>query len=376
MKRGLKRFLAVMVVLSMVLAAAGAWLLTKAMPIGTGYVAKYLCTSTFLSKRDPGVVFTEDIKPVNPLAKVVRWKIDRANQTVTASAFTAFRSKAIYREGCGCTLMAGTAEAALRRQQFYLPDADYAPPTASPDLPWPQGSGSSVSPATLGVDPSLLEKALDEAFTEPGEGMLRQTRAVAVVYDGQLIAERYAPGFGPDMPILGWSMSKSVTNALVGLLVASGCTTIQVKADRVGQMKKVALIGFEAKSMPRPGFVPADGPTPPQASPGAVMPARFNVSLAIVGGARAGEVIRLERSSCVIGRAGPDGSADLKVDDPTLSRAHATIECLGGIVVLRDMGSHNGTFVDEQRIETATLEDRAEFRLGRTRFMLILTSKE
>ena len=52
--------------------------------------------------------------------------------------------------------------------------------------------------------------------------MLRQTRAVAVVYDGQLIAERYAPGFGPDMPILGWSMSKSVTNALVGLLVRQG----------------------------------------------------------------------------------------------------------------------------------------------------------
>ena len=222
MKKGLKRFLAVLVGLSIVLAVAGAWLLAKAMPIGTGYVAKYLCTSTFLSKRDPGVVFTEDIAPVNPLAKVVRWKIDRANQTVTASAFTAFRSKAVYREGCGCTLMVGTAEAALRRQQFYQPDADYAPPTASPDLPWPDGSGGSVNPATLDVNPSLLEQALDEAFTEPGAGMLRQTRAVAVVYDGQLIAERYAPGFGPDMPILGWSMSKSVTNALVGLLVRQG----------------------------------------------------------------------------------------------------------------------------------------------------------
>jgi CubicO group peptidase (beta-lactamase class C family) len=43
-----------------------------------------------------------------------------------------------------------------------------------------------------------------------------------VVYDGHLIAERYAPGFAPDMPMLGWSMSKSVTNALVGLLVGQG----------------------------------------------------------------------------------------------------------------------------------------------------------
>jgi pSer/pThr/pTyr-binding forkhead associated (FHA) protein len=122
--------------------------------------------------------------------------------------------------------------------------------------------------------------------------------------------------------------------------------------------------------------LPDDGPTLPQARPGAVMPARFNISLAITGGVRSGEVVRLERSSCVIGRVGPDGSADLRIDDPTLSRAHAAIECLGGIVVLRDLGSHNGTFVDEQRVETATLEDRAEFRLGRTRFMLILTAKE
>lgn len=122
--------------------------------------------------------------------------------------------------------------------------------------------------------------------------------------------------------------------------------------------------------------LPDDGPTLPQARPGAVMPACFNISLAITGGVRSGEVVRLERSSCVIGRVGPDGSADLRIDDPTLSRAHAAIECLGGIVVLRDLGSHNGTFVDEQRVETATLEDRAEFRLGRTRFMLILTAKE
>lgn len=132
----------------------------------------------------------------------------------------------------------------------------------------------------------------------------------------------------------------------------------------------------DVSTVPALEALPPDDPTLPQARPGAVMPARFNVSLAIVGGVGAGEVVRLERSSCVIGRGGPDGSADLRIDDPTLSPAHAAIECLGGIVALRDLGSHNGTFVDEQRIETVTLEDRAEFRLGRTRFMLILTPKE
>jgi CubicO group peptidase (beta-lactamase class C family) len=89
-------------------------------------------------------------------------------------------------------------------------------------LPWPEGNGEAVDPAGLGVDPELLERALDDAFAEVEADTLRQTRAVAVVYEGQLIAERYAPGFGPDMPLLGWSMSKSVTNALVGVLVHQG----------------------------------------------------------------------------------------------------------------------------------------------------------
>ena len=48
------------------------------------------------------------------------------------------------------------------------------------------------------------------------------TRAVIVVHDGKLIGERYAPGFDKNMPLLGWSMSKSVTNALVGILVRQG----------------------------------------------------------------------------------------------------------------------------------------------------------
>ncbi len=222
MKRGAKGILAVTGVLSIGLTVAAVWFLAQAMPIGTGYVAKYLCTSTFLSERDPQVVFVEDIKPVNPLAKLVTWDIDMVSQSVTATAFKVFRSKAIFRQGCGCTLLAGTTEAEIRDQRFFQPDAVYIPSPHSAALPWPEGEGEAVDPAGLGVDPEILERALDDAFAEPRTDTLRQTRAVAVVYQGQLIAERYAPGFGPDMPLLGWSMSKSVTNALVGVLVHQG----------------------------------------------------------------------------------------------------------------------------------------------------------
>ena len=58
--------------------------------------------------------------------------------------------------------------------------------------------------------------ALDVAFTEPGPAKPKKTRAIIVVYDGRLVAERYAPGFNKDMPLLGWSMSKiGMTSAVM-----------------------------------------------------------------------------------------------------------------------------------------------------------------
>ena len=69
---------------------------------------------------------------------------------------------------------------------------------------------------------AMLEKAMDAAFAESSPENLRKTRAVLVVHDGKLISERYAPGFHKDMPLLGWSMGKSVINALVGILTKEG----------------------------------------------------------------------------------------------------------------------------------------------------------
>ena len=67
-----------------------------------------------------------------------------------------------------------------------------------------------------------LEDALSWAFSEPHPSYLRRTRAVVVMYKGQIIAERYAPGITKHTSLLGWSMTKSVMNALVGILIKEG----------------------------------------------------------------------------------------------------------------------------------------------------------
>ena len=63
---------------------------------------------------------------------------------------------------------------------------------------------------------------LERAFAEPDPERPRRTRAVVVIQNGRIVAERYAPGFTPETPLIGWSMTKTVINALVGILVKEG----------------------------------------------------------------------------------------------------------------------------------------------------------
>ncbi|MBU1713214.1 MAG: beta-lactamase family protein [Proteobacteria bacterium] len=214
------------IILAAGVAAAG-WYLTQAIPIGTGYVAKYLCSGAFISGRDPDTVLREDVAPVNPLTAVISAQIDRPNKRVTADSFGLFKAVAVYREGCGCTLAVGVSEENLRKQDIA---SGFAKKKLPDDLPWPEGNGEIPGPLPAGVDEGKLSNALDKAFAESGSKKLKYTRAVLVVYDGRLIAERYAPGFDRNMPLLGWSMSKSITNALVGIMVKKGRLNINEPA--------------------------------------------------------------------------------------------------------------------------------------------------
>jgi serine/threonine protein kinase len=106
------------------------------------------------------------------------------------------------------------------------------------------------------------------------------------------------------------------------------------------------------------------------------LPTGKRVSLAILDGARRGEVFSLAGPRALIGREGGGMQADIELPDPEVSRAHAVLECYPTRIVLRDLQSSNGTFVEEARVEEAELENHAEFRVGRERFMLIVADKE
>lgn len=86
--------------------------------------------------------------------------------------------------------------------------------------PWPLIDSASPNPPE--IDWKALNKALDGAFREEDPHSPKRTRAVVVVQDGWVMAERYAKGVKPDAPLRGWSMSKSVAHAVIGRAIQEG----------------------------------------------------------------------------------------------------------------------------------------------------------
>lgn len=100
------------------------------------------------------------------------------------------------------------------------------------------------------------------------------------------------------------------------------------------------------------------------------MPVDAKLSLAVISGPDAGKIFQIGKPRVVIGRQG----ADLNVDDPEISRAHAALEVAGERVTLVDLGSTNGTYIGEELITEASLENQGEFTVGGTTLMLIVTT--
>jgi CubicO group peptidase (beta-lactamase class C family) len=84
--------------------------------------------------------------------------------------------------------------------------------------PLSEAALKAVTP-DAGAPRKELAGAVDTLFTDPALG---ETRAVVVMANGKIAAERYAPGYGPDTRLISWSMAKTITATMIGLLVSDG----------------------------------------------------------------------------------------------------------------------------------------------------------
>lgn len=180
--------------------------------IGTAYKAKMLCSEVFVAGRRQHEVLADlEIDDLYAL-RIIKASIDERAHAASASFLGMAGRTARYRGDTGCTLVSGPDSVTA---------SDEAAPAISRHSSAGGGSFNHPDEPTTPVIPQLVA-VLDEAFSEPDPAHLRRTRAVVVIHNGRVVAERYAPGVGPDTPLLGWSMTKSVLNALVGVLVKDG----------------------------------------------------------------------------------------------------------------------------------------------------------
>jgi CubicO group peptidase (beta-lactamase class C family) len=202
------------------LAVAGASSLGGCSPLqpvraASSYTSHTICSETFISGLPPAQVYAETVATTpfyGLIDGLIRYHVDPIKREVSTTVAGGFLSRAVYRDGLGCILVHQADPRETPLPKDILADAPVAPPSL-PDIAGPD----VVTPA----DPAL-KAAIDRAFAEPSRSPERLIKAVVVVRDGRVIAERYAPGYGIDTPQLSFSMAKTVINALIGILVRDG----------------------------------------------------------------------------------------------------------------------------------------------------------
>ena len=178
----------------------------------SGFSAKSMASGHFIDNRSQEMIEKgdNDIEMIT-LAKN---KIDENGKFATASVYGLKERKAIYREGLGATLIND--------------DFDVSKPYEVPkrtklmnNLPFPYGNNEPKDSIFATIDYAKLNAAVANAFDKKGE-LNKRTRSVIVIYKDKIIAEKYDTGFDKNSKILGWSMTKSVTATLFGVLQKQG----------------------------------------------------------------------------------------------------------------------------------------------------------
>lgn len=172
--------------------------------VATGIGAKLLCSARYVSGFPAQFAF-DDLVQYSPALQYLNVDYDDATQTVTASFFGLSTTRARYLPGIGC---------AKEFSDIHVRDELTPNEPARLASHWPHGNRveSTVAP---------LQSLLEEILTQDNQLGLN-TRALLLVHDGQIVAEAYGQGSGPNTPLLGWSMAKSLMSVMLGNLALRG----------------------------------------------------------------------------------------------------------------------------------------------------------
>lgn len=182
----------------------------------TSGFAKILCSGVFLTGLDPADAaanvggFTS---PFDERANVVDTVVDfdRREVRLTLADGVTRVAKVYGSQGC-VTRPIGEDSV------FFVPSIvePKLPPAAT--TAWPMGDVLSDEPYPAELDMDLVAQAVETALG-PEEAL---TQAFVVTYKGRIIGEGYGEGTDMHTPLESWSMGKSLTGSLMGVLIQQG----------------------------------------------------------------------------------------------------------------------------------------------------------
>ena len=182
----------------------------------TAGFAKILCSAVFITGLDADFAaenigyFTSDY---DQRSKVTKREIDPENKVVHLTLPDGVVRTAKYVGDQGCVTLP------LGEDGFHFEPVEVKSTLPDPDMqPWPMGDMLSDEAFPAELDEEKVRAAVDAAFG-PVEGM---TAAFVVTWKGRLIAERYRDGLDLHTPLESWSMGKSLTATLMGVLIQQG----------------------------------------------------------------------------------------------------------------------------------------------------------
>lgn len=174
------------------------WFVKPLLEIYVGFSAKTVCSCHFIQNRSVADIEKDELS----VAAFIDHTIKK-DQQVVRSSFLGVERLAMFRIGLGCSLLSEKTESELPAIQLRRKVAPINYPVQKNQYP-------------------ALQPIVNKAFEEPFTDKAVHTRAVVIIKDSVIIAEQYAAGYTSTTPQMGWSMTKSVTNALVGILVKQG----------------------------------------------------------------------------------------------------------------------------------------------------------
>lgn len=193
----------------------------------SGFAAKSIASAHFLDNRTQSVIESGD-NDID-MVRLARNEINEEGKFATSTFYGLKKRKAIYREGLGATLINDDFDV---NKPYEVPKRHFI----QSNLPFPYGNKEQKDTVFTNIDYQKLNQAVANAFDKNNQKSKR-SRSVLVIYKDHIVAEKYSPGFTKDSRILGWSMTKSITATMFGVLQHQHKTDINKPAPVIEWQK-------------------------------------------------------------------------------------------------------------------------------------------